>query len=267
MNDFKVGDFVYVPHAVSWIWEATLTKIEEITDTSYICDVLLEEFGSREGLVHRKIGFDKEHVFANKDDCRKYIDDYYYSGLCKGCKYDKIAGIAWDCNDCANKVVVKSEDVTQHDKFYCSKCNVCIGGTYIGRHEICKYYDPTLPQNIKEYESYEKYDDYLRNCEFNRECIHHKNSCHKTMPYERYLDKFIRIPCSFKYEERHVEAYFIKRKEWIDLSFKDDDGCFYCYGFAFSPVYNKNGSIKKGTANNVKMFENRTKIDIKKLES
>lgn len=259
----NVGDFIYVPHATSWIWEPTLSKIEEITDDYYICEVLVDEWGSREGLTRRKIGFKKEYAFTNKADCEKYISEYYYDGLCRGCKYDDVE-TNWNCNDCKYKIVVKPEDVTGHDLYVCSKCDIIIGGTYTGRHEICKYYEPTLPQNIREYNSWEAYDDVLRNCEYNRECAHHKNSCHKTCSYDRYMNQFVRIGCkelNFVYNERKVESYLIKRSEWINLDFKDKDG-FYCWGLRYESIKNKNGTYKKGTVNNGIMFEKRTKITL-----
>ena len=254
----NIGDYVFVPHATSWVWESTLTQIEDETEKYYICDVLVDEFGSREGLVHRKIGFDKEHVYENRKDCDEYISLYYYDGLCKGCKYYDVE-TNWDCNDCLYKGVVKNQDVTKHDTYICRKCDVVIGGTYTGRHEICKYYNPTLPQNVTNYISWDIYNDVLKNCEYNRECIHHKNSCHKTCSYDKYMNEYIKIPCDFIYEGRGVESYLIKRSEWVNLDFKDKDG-FYCWGLRFKTLYNKNGSIKKGTANQGIMFDKKTYI-------
>jgi hypothetical protein len=260
---FNVGDLVYVVHARGWVWEPTLTKVEEICGDRYICDVYKEEWGSRDGARLVPIAFLESEVFdkSERKECADYINKRYYGGYCEGCKYDKISGTIWRCDDCKHKKAVKNKDLTKHDSYVCELTDIVVGGTYIPCREICKRYEPTLPQNIRDYVSWEHYDDILRKCEYNPECVGHKLSVHKTCPYERYMEQIVRVPYSFQYGEETVINLHVKRREWLDLSFiSEDKKKLYVWGLGFKEKRNKNGTIKKGTANRGVSFEKLTEI-------
>lgn len=252
-----IGRMVYVPNAYSWKWEPCLTYVKEIRNGKYVCEVPHQNYADNSGKIYRiEVEFDE--VYKDYDSCLEYITNYYYGGFCEGCKYDKIAGTIWNCEDCSHLIIQKGD--LSSDRFICEKCGVCVGSTYVLCHNICKYYDPTLPQNIREYVSWEHYDDILKNCEYNPDCIGHQKSCHKTCSYDIYMNQMIRIYCDkFDYDGKIVQSYLIKRKEWIDLSFNTNDGIL-CWGLGFAPEYTKKGQIKKGTANRVVSFKERTLI-------
>ena len=260
---FNVGDIVYVVHARSWVFEPVLTKIEEIFQDKYICDVYKEEWGSRDGARLVSILFPESEVFdkSERQECVKYINNRYYGGYCEGCKYDKISGTIWRCDDCKHKKVVKNEDLTKHDSYVCELTGIVVGGTYIPCREICKHYEPTLPQNIRDYVSWEHYDEILRKCEYNPNCICHKESVHKTCDYTRYMNQIINVPYRFKYGDETVINLHVKRREWIDLSFiSNDKKRLYVWGLGFEAKCDKRGNIKKGTANRGVNFEKITEI-------
>lgn len=253
---FKPSDIVWVAHASEWVWTPTLTKIDYVLNDKYYCKVRVHDLNSFNSFYESCVPFDM--VFKDKNSCAEYIDNYYYGGYCRGCKYDKISGTIWNCEDCSHLTRVKDG---YHNKYICKKCNIIVGGTYTHCHAICKYYDPTLPQNIREYVSWEHYDDILRHCEFNPDCECHKKSCHKTSPYDRYMNQVIRIYHEFMFEDKECDSFLIKRKNWINLSFYTDNGII-CQGVGLKPQRDKRGNIKKGTANKTITFDNDKLIKI-----
>lgn len=249
---FNVGDMVFVPNAYDWIWRSHLTKIEEISNEDgkmvYYADCpQLNLFSFNSGNQIKRIKFFEKEIFKTKAECDEYISNYYYGGLCKGCHYEDIAGDIWYCNDCSFIEKVKGEKPGDNFKLVCKRNNLDVGGQYVARgHEICKYYDPTLPQNKKTYVSWEHYDDILRNCEFNKECVHHKNSCHKTCSYEWYMNQLVDIPISFKLGDRVVRSARITRRMWIEQNFLNN-GILKCKSLDFVPELTKTGRVKKNS--------------------
>lgn len=254
---FNVGDLVYVPHAYTALFEPHLTCVDEVSDDGYYCTLLVNNMAGR--CIERvSIHFKEHEVFAKdeREKCAEYIRLYYYSGYCDGCKYDKIAGDIWDCHDCAYKKIRKSGKVGLHDIHYCSRTGVVVGGTYCHHLECCKHFSPTLPQHKAAYQSWEYYDDILRNCEFNTECPGHKYSAIKTCPYERYMNQLVRFPLNIEYYGEKVEYGMVKRSTWIENNFIDKENRKVTVsGLCFAPLYTPKGMLKKGTANRTVTFD------------
>lgn len=255
---FKVGDNVYVANAYDCVWRPWLTTIKEIVDGKYVCEVKHKNYNTFNGDdIISDVGFDQ--VFADPLSCREYIDAYYYDALCKNCTYEKDAGRILTCKDCEHVIKIEAMGPLSCDVGICGNTGVQVWNAARSTTgmEICKKYSPTLPQH-QDWD-WDRYEDLLKNCEFNKECKHHVESCHKTCSYEKYMDKLIRIPVDFEYGNRNVRWALIKRSEWVDLSFKSDDG-FWCWGVVYTPEYTKSGRIKRGTVNNIEMFEERKEL-------
>ena len=241
---------VYVPNAYDAIWEPWATEVEYVENGLYYCEVRQRNFSSfnaADDVVVR--GF--KDVFEDIKSCQDYINLYYYDGYCRGCKYRADSGTILNCSMCVYNVKVKSDNITEYDKGVCDITNVpvwsarnpCIGA------EICMYFSPSLSQ----YEdwTWERYRDLLKYCEFNKECLHHKNSAHKTCDYDKYLDEFIKIPV----DDDKIEYLYIRRREWIDHSFVNEHGDYLYHGVRFKPEYTKTGKIKKGTLNRSEFYD------------
>lgn len=259
--EFKVGDWVYVPNAYDTIWKPCLTQINEISNGKYLCEIKYKNFASFNGddhVVERE--FDK--VFGDPISCRDYIADYYYDGLCKNCIYEKDAGTILNCSMCRYNIKVDEPDPVKWNWGYCEFTDIPVWSSKSAARgmEICRNFSPTLPQ----YEdwTYERYEDLLKNCDFNPECIHHRESCHRTCTYEKYINELMRIPVKNKeYSNRKITHVFVKRKEWVDQSFcGDESGYVLCWGVCYAPEYTKTGKLKKGTLNQVEVFDMRTLI-------
>lgn len=251
---YNVGDFVYVPNAYEWVWKSCLTQVKDIVKTEnnsykYYADCPHNSLFNNEPPEMVERSFDEHEIFTSREECDKYILNYYYGGLCRGCHYDDIAGTIWDCHDCEYK---KSG--------ICELSGIVVGRQYHKAFECCRYYSPTFPQNKRDYVSWEHYDDILKNCEFNPECECHKKSCHKTCTYEHYMNELISIPISFEFEERKVKYAKIARRMWIDQTFLSDR-ILQCKCLELEPELTKTGRRKKGSID-YRSFDDYVKIDI-----
>ena len=209
-------------------------------------------------------------TFATKQECDNYIHNYYYDGQCENCKYQN-AFTDWKCRDCAY-LIETDEDTLNTDKshgnYYCrllSEQNIIVN-VYNRYHtnkaeEICKYYKPTLQQNVRDYISWEVNEDILKNCDFNPNCPLHKNSCHKTCTYEHYLNRRMEIPISFEYNGRKVKKVQIYRYQWINQSFIKDNE-IECLSLYFEYELNGHGKPRKEDLPIYQAFNNLTKIKI-----
>lgn len=265
---YNVGDIVFVPNAVEWVWDACYTQIKRISEDNgkitYYADCPhhnLFSISPGNGIENVERSFKEHEVFNDLNECKKYISDYYYGGLCKNCHYNDRAGQVWRCGDCAEVVKVIGENPTDNYKLVCKKLNLVVGGQYRLPFEICKFYEPTLPQNKKEYVSWEHYDDLLRNCEFNKECNHHKQSVHKTCSYEWYMNELVEVPISFKMGDKKVISAKVPRKTWIDHSFVFGD-ILKCRSLKFEPELTKTGKRKKNSIKGV-AFSNIASVNMK----
>ena len=129
--------------------------------------------------------------------------------------------------------------------------------------EICQNFYPTLPQ-YKDW-NYERYEDLLKNCEFNKECIHHKNSCHKTCTFEHYMNEFVSVPVKAKYNGRDVAYALIKRSDWIKQNYITKWGII-CWGVKLKPILTKTGRQMKGTINQSIVFDKEIELNLNKEE-
>lgn len=251
---YNVGNLVFVPNAYDWVWESYMTIIKDVVKENdgtykYYADCLhnnLFNNGLSE-IVERC--FDEHEIFTSKEECDKYISNYYYGGLCRGCYYDDIAGTIWDCHDCEHKKNGR-----------CDLSGIVVGVQYHKAFECCRYYSPTFPQNKRDYVSWEHYEDILMNCEFNPECVHHKNSCHKTCTYDRYMNELVEFPISFEFEGRKVKYAKIKREMWVNQSFLSGS-ILKCKILVLEPELTQTGRRKKGSID-YRSFDDYVKIDI-----
>lgn len=102
MSSFKVGDQVWVPHAVYMAWEPSLTKVKRIEidpygNPHYVVDLLFQRSALREELHPEECKFLENRVFADYPSCEKFVKEYYYDGLCHGCHYEDQCGHIWMC--------------------------------------------------------------------------------------------------------------------------------------------------------------------------
>ena len=243
---------VYVPNAYDIVWQPYLTKIEYIDNGIYYCKIRQRNLSSFNSLDNEFV-YPFKQVFEDRESCQDYIDKYYYDGLCKGCKYADDAGTILNCSMCSHMIQRRNSDPTKYDSGYCkysgisvwSARNPCIG------KEICKNFSPSLPQ-YQDW-SWLRYDDMLRNCEFNKECTHHKYSAYKNLriSYDKYMSEYIQIPV----DDKNIESLYIKRSEWIDQSFVLGNGRYKYHGVKYKPELTRSGHIKKGTANKSEFFD------------
>lgn len=79
----NIGDVVFVPHAYGMEFTPHMSVIEEIgEDGGYYCKVPILNMAGRRHET-RGVWFKPTEVFVDKKECQKYIDNYYYDGLCK----------------------------------------------------------------------------------------------------------------------------------------------------------------------------------------
>lgn len=256
MQRFNVGDLVFVPNAFEWVWEAYTTQIKEVMKEDnkiwYYADCTRNNLASQSsGYETIKCKFSEKEVFPHTQDglnaCKEYINNYYYSGKCKGCEYDNKSGTVYRCAMCSHCKDMGQKSPTESRPLKCELNNIVVGEFYNkGKsHEICRNFDPVLPQHVKEFVSWEHYDDILKNCEFNRECPLHKESCHKTCSYEYWMDeKLVNIPMNFLYKGREVKNVKVSRRRWVNQDFLVD-GKLKCFTLEFKYELNKRGLPRK----------------------
>lgn len=265
---YNVGDLVYVPNAYNWRWEPCRTVINDIIEVDgekrYYADCPHDNLAGRRHEI-KEMCFREKELFDSIESCREYIFNFYYDGLCTGCNYENKCGNVWTCKDCEYCEKHISDSPTDKYSLICSKTNIEMGKQYGMPMEICKHYSPTLPQNIREYGSWEEYNDVLRNCEFNKECIFHMKSCHKTCTYEYYMNKYMKIPFDFIFRGRSVKAIYIRRQQWINQDFIDGN-IIKCLAIDYAYEKNKRGLPKKECYPLNEHFQDITKIDIAKGE-
>ena len=259
---YKVGDIVYVPNAYDVIWEPYATIIEDVLDPGHIvCFLKHKNYSSFNGQdITQETVLNIKQVFSNSIECQKYIQNYYYDGLCRNCNYYKDSGTILRCLTCTHNCRHKTDSSTHNWEIgVCSYSGLQVWTQEkpnLGE-EICKHYSPTITQYTKW--TWDKYNDLLQKCEFNQDCIHHSCSCHKTISYDKYINEFKRIPFSSIYDKKNIDYVYIKRKEWVDQDFYDDKG-IWCWGVVYSPEFTKTGKIKKGSCNIAMMFRDKTYI-------
>ena len=134
MARFKVGDIVYVPHAYDTQFKPYITMVEEVDYLDekplYGCKVKKKNYHAFNQLDDEQyIGYDEDEVFFPTEikQCQKYISDKYYGGLCSGCKYDKISGDIWRCNDCEHKITVSASQPTDWNVYKCGRTGIVVG--------------------------------------------------------------------------------------------------------------------------------------------
>lgn len=271
---FKVGDTVIVAFAVDWVFEPHITVVKDIVEKNgkinYVVDCFESSTANDSSFEHYDSRREENEIFeATKDGmaaCKKYILDYYYGGLCRGCKYDKDAGTVYRCRDCSHCKDTGKKNPADTRPMKCFLNNITVGEFYTRSHsmEICRYFDPIFPQEKEVYKNWEYYDEILRNCEFNKECPHHKNSVHKTCTYEHYMDfELVSVPIHFTYNGREVTSIKIPRRRWVNQDFLNDD-ILECSVIYFSYERNRRGLPKKECQPIFQSFEGMAKIDIKK---
>ena len=257
---FKVGDTVWVPHSITGLWEPHVTIIKAVetypnADTNYTVDLPYRRLALREELHIEEFKYEAFQVFDNLAACKKFIKDYYYDGLCNGCQYEELGGAIWRCATCGNTELV----ATGKPKDFKRVCKRT--GLTVGLEECCKFFEPKTEAARKEYVSWEHYEDILRNCDFNPNCIHHQKSANHCCSYDFLLGCPVHVCVSFDCNGRKVQSVLVPRKMWIDQSYIDGDN-ITCRGLRFEPILTKVGLIKKGTEPGVSFGELKT-IDIK----
>lgn len=272
---FKIGDMAYVAFAVDWKFESHLTIIKDIIEeggeTKYVVDCFHSSTArfSSEMYEHYDDIRKKNEIFEatkeGKAACDEYVSNYYYDGLCTGCKY-RDYGSVFRCTDCSHCKDMGRKNPTDPRPMKCILNQIIVGWFYKKSHghEICKYFDPVLPQIKREFQNWENYDEVLRNCEFNKECIMHKNSVWKTCTYEHYMDfELVEFPIKFMLNGREVISIKVPRRRWVDQDFLNGD-ILECTVVNFAYEKNRNGLPKKECLPIFQSFEGVTKIDIKK---
>lgn len=246
---FNIGDTVWVvSQSFDQRWVPIPSKIFNKTlkdDTQFYSVNTYEWGGFGEGLKLTESYTDK--IFETKEECDRYISNFYYDSKCRGCKWDGI-DYNWTCDDCKFNSDLDS----------CKK-----NGASTSRNEICKYYAPTLPQNIRNWGGVDWYVDLQKNCLYNKECSLHKNSIHKTRTYEQWANQFTKVYYpDTQYKGRDIVSFNIKNIDWWNNDFiwlNEKDGHLYknikTYGFAFAPLKTPKGKDKKGTCNFGKCWE------------
>lgn len=150
MSSFKVGDQVWVPHAVDMAWEPSSTKVKRIEidpygNPHYVVDLLFQRSALRENLHPEECKFLENRVFADYPSCEKYVKEYYYDYLCHGCHYEDQCGHIWVCQQCEHAKWT-------HDKYGHKAAQVCARNeiqvstdTIRNGQECCRYFKPILP--------------------------------------------------------------------------------------------------------------------------
>ena len=254
----EIRELIYTPIAYDWLWKPRLTKIVGIEDESYLVEYIhMTAYGRRDDLASKN----EYEVFPPTKEgleaCKKYIKDYYYDGLCGGCKYEGMSGTIWTCGECKHRKSGECE----------------YNGLSVGQfNEACFLFDPIYPQNSNGMDWY-TYVDMLRNCDFNPECKFHKYSCHGTCEYNQYINQLVQVDVEkfgIRRDDRDVSYISVIRKDWMDGSFigywsnksfikwgRFKDVC----GLRYKPIRDKHGNIKKGTANNGISFDKPEVVD------
>ncbi len=263
-----VGEVVYVPNAYTVKWESHMTRIKRVYKDEngiykYYVDCPIDRLTNNDPPEIVEKCYKEHQIFVSRKDCDEYIDNYYYDGLCRGCKYDKINAYIATCGDCEYMVNIPRVKPTDNYIGKCKLTNITVSSKPpIRQHECCKYYKPTLSQNKKAYVSWEYYEDMLINCEFNKKCICHTKSCHKTCTYDWYMNyKRVAFPISFEFNGRKVWQAKVTRRVWIEQSFLNGD-ILECLALTLVPELTKTGRKKKGSVDFVE-FDKPTKINIK----
>jgi len=245
---FDIGDTVWVvSQSFDQQWVSRLSKISNkiINDGVLFYLVSINSWGQfGEGLKLIESYTDK--IFESKEECDKYISNRYYDNECRGCKYDEM-DCNWTCNDCKM-----------------ASFNVCrINQTNVSNREICKYYVPTLPQNIHNWSGADWYLDLQINCFYNKGCPLHKNSVHRTCTYKQWANHFTKVyyPKTY-YNGREIASFYIKNIDWWNnrlfyLDREDDiiHKCVEVYGITYVPLKTPSGKDKKGTCNQGEFWE------------
>ena len=226
---YKTGDYVYVPNALEYSWEPFGTKIEEVQEhdgeSTYYCQTPQRSYTFNAEVFYQQFPFKHKEVFPFTREglasCKTYIHNYYYDGLCEGCEFEELGGLILRCRTCQNCKKYQKDGETL---LVCSRRKLVVGNiAHFGSEmEACRYY---VSNKMK----FPDYEYILKNCDFNKNCIHHRYSCHKTCTYEFYLSKLIPI---HGVEEETGRSVWMKipRSQWIEA---DDTREFWpaCIGY------------------------------------
>ncbi len=99
---FKVGDMVYVAFAVGWKFETHLTTVKDVVEKDGEVEYIVECYCdaarfSNDMFEHYDDSRKENEIFEatkeGKAKCDKYISDYYYDGLCRGCEYEDFGSV------------------------------------------------------------------------------------------------------------------------------------------------------------------------------
>ena len=227
---FEKFSLVYVPHPRENHWDSWCCMITDISDDGYT----VTPYGLNDSWQENTW-----NVFNKRESCECYIKTHYYDGLCRGCKYDNVE-CNWTCRYC-----------NKNKSGICELNGVTVTNNKGGAYEICKYYEPKLPQDIRDYKGFDWYLDLMKNCLYNQECDCHKYSIWRTCSYERWTNIPVRIDMKDKntsYNSRPIISCSIKTKDWFTNTFKKENKMFV-YGITYAPLRTKTGKIKKGTYN------------------
>lgn len=152
---FKVGDMVYVAFAVGWKFETHLTTVKDVVEKDGEVEYIVECYCdaarfSNDMFEHYDDSRKENEIFEatkeGKAKCDKYVSDYYYDGLCRGCEYENF-GSVFRCTDCSHCKDMGHKNPTDPRPMKCVLNKIVVGGFYIKSHahEICKHFDPVLP--------------------------------------------------------------------------------------------------------------------------
>jgi hypothetical protein len=225
-----IGDVVFVAHAYDTVFEPHIMTIDYIENHErYYGKLPVMNFAARRSEV-KFYGFTKNQIFNNKEDCEKFIDLYYYSGLCEGCPYDNIAGTIIRCGTCSHCIL--SEKTSSKNTYICDLRGCLVHSSYSLAREACSSYEPKGGKGL----TWGEYNNLLKNCDFNPECVFHKNSAHKTISYEKYIDETVTANHSFTAnidgESYDVVGVIMSRESWVNGDYIKDGG-FICDGIEY----------------------------------
>ena len=229
MPKYKTGDYAFVAHASGKVFKATLSKVEEVFegDSAPAYRFTLPVAGFVAGATGVKTTtkwYPESEVFDTREQCDDYIDAFYGYALCNGCEYED-ADNTFYCNDCVHAQVVVNPEDKWKSWLKCGKRGVRLTTDITGQNEeICPNFRcERFPQTQTGYGSWDRYQELLINCLYNKECDHHALSCHVTCSYDHYRKEMVRVPLVCKYDGQWIEAVLMPREEWWnDDNFKKD---------------------------------------------
>lgn len=229
----KQGEVVYVTHYAGNKW-IPVQGIYEYTKSDGNLGITYISSFDRDDKCPRTISLQpNREVFLTEQDCRDYINHYWYHHKCDNCKYDKYSA-EQNCYNCKNRVQFEKKNITDDTSYYCKKLfdktglKYSVASYYNRGYPICNQFETIV--NNGDWIDFHWYIDVMKNCWCNTDKESNcsaKDTVEKRCSFKQELHKVQHISIKQHYgDQEYIIHSYVSYYQWLKQTWIEDNKIF-----------------------------------------